>query len=77
MLLIQNWIVGQSNVKQWNQARVSDLATAEPLQRELLGDRVQMVVMMFGPNFIACHALVYDLNVPLVGHEYRYHIHNF
>lgn len=36
--------------------RIVDLATAEPLQRERLGDRGQMVVVMFEPNFKACNA---------------------
>lgn len=33
-----------------------DLAAAEPLQRERLGDRGQMVLMMSEPNFKACNA---------------------
>ncbi len=33
-----------------------DLATAEPLQRERLGDRGQMVVTMCEPKFRACNA---------------------
>lgn len=31
------------------------LAIAEPLQRERLGDRGQMVVMVFGPNLKVCN----------------------
>lgn len=33
-----------------------NLATTEPLQRERLGDRGQMVAMVFEPNFKACNA---------------------
>lgn len=33
-----------------------DLATVEPLQRERLGDRGQMAVRLFEPNFKACNA---------------------
>ena len=36
--------------------RAVDLATAEPLQRERLGDRGQMVVVMFEPKLKACNA---------------------
>lgn len=50
MLLFWSWIVGQSDVRQWKQARAANLAAAEPLQRDLLGGVGQMVVMMSEPN---------------------------
>ena len=53
MLLFLNWIVGQSNVRGWKWARATDLATVEPFQRDLLGDRGQMVTMMSEPNVMA------------------------
>lgn len=53
MLLFWNWMVGQSNVRQWKQARAMDLATVEPFQRDLLGDRGQMVMIMSEPNVMA------------------------
>lgn len=56
LLLFWNWIVCQSHVRQWQQARAVDLATAEALQRKLLGDRGQMAVIISEPNFIACNA---------------------
>lgn len=53
MLLFWIWIAGQSHVRQWQKSRSLDLATAEPLQRELLDDWGQMVVMIFEPNCMA------------------------